>query len=71
MMTKREQVRHFMKCYETNLALSEGCEQAYEMAEADWAEDHGGRKYKNYTSFRAARTFWKKYTTTFRKAQSC
>jgi protein involved in temperature-dependent protein secretion len=67
MMTKREQVRHFMKCYETKLALSEGCEQSYEMAEADWIAENDDRMYKNYHSFRTARYHWLKYSKNNRK----
>lgn len=64
-LTKREQVAKFMKCYETNLALTNGCEQAYEYAESDWLNDHWCRKYSNYQSFRAARTYWMKFGRSF------
>ena len=66
-LTKREQVAKFMKCYETNLALTNGCEQAYELAETDWLNDHGCNKYKNYQSFRACRTNWRRYGRSFHK----
>ena len=64
-LTKREQVAKFMKCYETNLALTNGCEQAYELAETDWVGEYDKQKYSNYQSFRAARTYWMKFGRSF------
>lgn len=61
-LTKREQVKQFMKWYEANLPKADGCEAAYNLTEATWIEEYEKRCYKNYHSFRTGRYHWIKFT---------
>lgn len=65
MMTKREQVRQFMKWYEGNLGETESGAQSYSLTETIWVAEYGDRFYKDYGSFRACRSYYLKHTKTY------
>jgi hypothetical protein len=65
-LTKREQVRQFMKWYESNLNDA-GCEAAYALTESVWFAEYEKPMYKNYHSFRTARYHWLKFSKNNRK----
>lgn len=59
-MRDTQQIKLFMKIYAGH--LGQGCTalQAYILSEDDWERENNEKFYKNYQSFRAAKSYYLK-----------
>jgi len=53
---KKKETRDFNKLYEDKCQTGASYQDAYEMAENEWEDRNGERKYKNIGSFKSTRS---------------
>jgi len=54
----RPSIIEFNKIFELCLPIAKTQREAYDLAERRWKNKNGGRKYKNYHSFRKSRIYY-------------